>query len=238
MKPILLTIVGVDVRSYTAFAIAGFGAGLLVFLAECRRLEMLNSRFLVVVSAGLFGSLLGMMLPLWAWHLWLSRTLALSLPQIFSGRTVVGGLIGGWIAVEIAKRNMGIRYRTGDPFAPALALGLAIGRVGCFLNGCCYGIPSDLPWACDFGDGIQRHPTQIYSAVFDLGLFAYLWLVRASVVTRGELFRRFLYLFGIFRFLIEFLRDTPKVLLGLSGFQWAMLGMLAWLILRDRRAAR
>jgi phosphatidylglycerol:prolipoprotein diacylglycerol transferase len=238
MRPILFEIAGLGIRSYTAFAFAGFLAAIFVFLSECRRLDMLNGRFLLLLSAGLLGGLLGSMLPMWAYHLWLSRTRELSLPEILSGRTVVGGLIGGWLAVEAAKKVMGIRYRTGDPFAPALALGLAVGRIGCFLNGCCYGIASELPWACDFGDGVLRHPTQLYSAVFDAGLFVYLWLTRKSVVRQGELFKRFLYLFALFRFLIEFIRATPKLFLGLSAFQWAMLGLLAFLLLRDILAPR
>jgi phosphatidylglycerol:prolipoprotein diacylglycerol transferase len=80
------------------------------------------------------------------------------------GKTIVGGLLGGWLAVELAKRLLGIRTRTGDLFAVPLCLGIAIGRIGCFLAGLAddtYGKPSTLPWTVDFGDGIPRHPTQL-----------------------------------------------------------------------------
>src|SRR5437868_2264706 len=67
------------------------------------------------------------------------------------GKTITTGLIGAYVAVEIAKRLMGVRVKTGDTFALPLALALAVGRWGCFFNGCCFGRETDLPWACDFG---------------------------------------------------------------------------------------
>jgi len=80
---------------------------------------------------------------------------------LMSGKTVVGGLIGGLFAVEWAKRQFGIKRRTGDLFAIPLCAGIAIGRIGCFLAGLrddTYGVATDLPWGVDFGDGVARHP--------------------------------------------------------------------------------
>lgn len=233
MRPILFVIDGLRVPSYTVFSLMGFGVGIAVFLFESRRRGFLDRAFLVLLAAGTIGGTIGSMLPLWAYHLWLSRTQPLAVSQILSGRTVVGGLIGGWIVIEAAKKVLKIDHKTGDAFAPAIALGLAIGRIGCLLNGCCYGIASTLPWAVDFGDGILRHPTQIYSALFDLGLFIFLWISRKRITKEGDLFKRFLYLFCIFRFAIEFIRVSPRVFLGLSGFQWATLAIIVYLLPGD-----
>jgi phosphatidylglycerol---prolipoprotein diacylglyceryl transferase len=83
---------------------------------------------------------------------------------LLGGKTIVGGLIGGLVGVELVKLAMGIRRSTGDLYAPALAVAIAVGRVGCLLTGIAddtSGTPTSLPWGMDLGDGIQRHPTQL-----------------------------------------------------------------------------
>lgn len=92
------------------------------------------------------------------------------------GKTIVGGLLGSWFAVELGKKLEGITTRTGDLFAIPLCIGIAVGRVGCLLAGLAddtYGKPTSLLWAVDFGDGIARHPTQAYEILFCVfsGLF-------------------------------------------------------------------
>jgi phosphatidylglycerol:prolipoprotein diacylglycerol transferase len=85
------------------------------------------------------------------------------------GKTILGGLLGGWLGVEIAKHLAGVKHSTGDAFVFPLITGMAIGRIGCFLTGLddhTYGIATALPWGVDFGDGIRRHPTQLYDIIF------------------------------------------------------------------------
>ncbi|MGD0632025.1 MAG: prolipoprotein diacylglyceryl transferase family protein, partial [Terracidiphilus sp.] len=85
------------------------------------------------------------------------------------GKTIVGGLLGGWMGVEIVKKLSGIKRRTGDLFALPLCVGIAVGRVGCLLAGLAddtYGKPTGLPWAVNLGDGIGRHPVQAYEILF------------------------------------------------------------------------
>ena len=87
----------------------------------------------------------------------------------------VGGLIGGLIAVEWTKRWLRVTIPTGDLLVVPLVAGIAIGRIGCFLTGLAdrtYGLATGLPWGVDFGDGVLRHPTQIYEIVFLTGLAA------------------------------------------------------------------
>jgi phosphatidylglycerol---prolipoprotein diacylglyceryl transferase len=146
------------------------------------------------------------------------------------GKTIVGGLLGGWIAVELIKRLRGIRSRTGDLFAVPLCLGIATGRIGCFLAGLAddtYGAPTSLPWAIDFGDGIPRHPTQLYEIVFLLVLAVILRRYNRRPHPEGATFRLFLAAYLSWRFLIDFIKPQPLVL-GLNLIQWSCLaGLIA-----------
>jgi prolipoprotein diacylglyceryltransferase len=172
-----------------------------------------------------------------AWHS--GRLLALLVSP--GGKTIVGGLLGGWIGVEIVKRLTGIRSRTGDLFAIPLCVGIAVGRIGCLLAGLAddtYGKPTTLPWAVDLGDGVPRHPVQIYEIVFLalLGLF----LARPTQWHNGARFRIFVASYLAWRFAIDFLKPQPLVH-GMNLIQWTCLAALAALAgewLNDRRAPR
>ncbi len=128
----------------------------------------------------------------------------LVLDPLLGGRTVIGGIIGGWIAVELAKKWMGISAPTGDAFAYALAAGEAIGRIGCYFNGCCYGKVCSLPWAI-YQHGAWRHPTQIYSSLAAASTFVVLLILR-SKLAKGQAFGVYLVMFGGWRLLLEPLR--------------------------------
>lgn len=126
------------------------------------------------------------------------------------GKTIVGGLLGGWIGVEIAKLRLRVRTRTGDLFVFPLILGIAIGRVGCFMTGLSdhtHGVHANLPWAVDFGDG-PRHPTQLYE-IAALLIIAIAVIVRARLPFRaGDLFRWFMLSYLAFRFAVEFIKPV------------------------------
>jgi len=153
-------------------------------------------------------------------------------PQLlFGGKTIVGGLVGGLIAVESIKGLRGIRVATGDLLALPLALGIAIGRIGCFLSGVedeSYGIATRLPWGVDFGDGIRRHPATLYEivALGALAAWAAAWS-RHPLKQEGDLFRGFLAGYAAFRFALEFLKPDDHDWLGLSAIQVACLVVLA-----------
>lgn len=154
------------------------------------------------------------------------------------GKTVVGGLLGGWLAVEIAKRLLRIQSRTGDLFAIPLCLGIAVGRIGCFLAGLAddtYGKPTSLPWGVDFGDGIPRHPTQLYEIMFLLLLAAFLSRRQARPHANGAIFRAFLAAYLAFRVAIDFLKPQPLIA-GMNLIQWACLAGLLAIALTYRRA--
>lgn len=164
------------------------------------------------------------------------------LEQWLGGKTIVGGLIGGWMGVEIAKRCLGIRRRTGDAWVYPLLAAMAIGRIGCFLTGLSddtYGNHTRLPWGVDFGDG-PRHPTQLYD-ILALGVMAGILAVyqrrgRLGWNT-GKLFRAFMAMYGAWRFFVEFLKPTDKEYLGLSAIQIASLGLCVFSVWSWRRAS-
>lgn len=149
------------------------------------------------------------------------------------GKTIVGGLLGGWLLVELVKWFEGIRTRTGDLFAVPLCVGIAVGRVGCLLAGLAddtYGKPTRLPWGVDFGDGVARHPTQLYEIVFLVGLGAVLWGWGRRPHRNGAVFRVFLAAYLGWRLSIDFLKPQPLVM-GMNWIQWACvagLGALLW----------
>ncbi|WP_338849685.1 prolipoprotein diacylglyceryl transferase family protein [Massilia sp. W12] len=150
----------------------------------------------------------------------------------FMGQSIVGGLLGGLLGVEISKKLIGQRESTGDLFVFPLLLGIIIGRIGCFLAGLhdgTYGLPGNLPWAVDFGDGQPRHPTQLY----EIGFLSLLWFVLQSQRARlasqnGLLFKLFLTAYLCWRVAVDGIKPIPYVYpFGLSGIQWVCLLALA-----------
>jgi len=161
---------------------------------------------------------------------------------LLGGKTIVGGLLGGWVGVEIAKRCCGVTRSMGDMFVYPLALGTAVGRIGCFLTGLSdrtYGLATTLPWGVDFGDHVRRHPTQLYESLFVLVWATMLWLVtRRRGLPPGGLFRVYLAGYLAFRFFVEFIKPRETLLGSLSAIQLASLAGLVFILLTLRRLIR
>jgi prolipoprotein diacylglyceryltransferase len=144
------------------------------------------------------------------------------------GKTVVAGLIGAYLSVELVKWLLDIRVKTGDTFALPLALALAVGRWGCFFNRCCHGTETTLPWGVPFrvpdGGGwrwVRCHPTQIYESFFHLTMAIILWqLMQRDLLARQRL-KLYLIAYGVYRFATEYIRPEPVWWLGLTFYQWA-----------------
>ena len=157
-----------------------------------------------------------------------------------SGKTILLGLVGGYFGVELAKALLGIRVKTGDSFAVPVAAAVSVGRLACFVAGCCHGTVTNMPWAVDFGDGLRRHPTQLYESAFHLTAAVILaWLKRRGLL-RGQLIKLYIIAYLVYRFLTEFIRPEPLLAYGLTGYQWACLGLVpvfALLWVRDAQAA-
>jgi phosphatidylglycerol:prolipoprotein diacylglycerol transferase len=149
---------------------------------------------------------------------------------LLGGKTIVGGLLGGTIAVEYLKSRMRLTARTGDLFVLPLVVGIAIGRLGCFFGGIAdrtYGSRADVPWAVDFGDGIPRHPAQLYEILFLIALGFALHALRELPLRQGDLYRIFLFSYLAWRLAVDFLKPEPNWF-GLSAIQWACLAGVGW----------
>ena len=149
-------------------------------------------------------------------NLWLSGA-----PGI--GRSIEGAVAGGIVAIEIYKRGAGIRARTGARFALPLAVGIAVGRIGCYLAGLddfTYGTPTSLPWGHDFGDGIARHPVQLYESAA-MAAFAVVYVARVLNRDRAWIDQGF-YLavgfYGLQRFAWEFFKPYGPLVGPLTVF--------------------
>lgn len=167
----------------------------------------------------------------------------------YSQKTIVGGLVGGLIAVEITKKILNIKHSSGDIMTYPLILGIMIGRIGCFLAGLedgTFGIETNLPWGIDFGDGIKRHPTQIYEILFLLCLWLFLILIEKKIINSfsfnkifelfflhhkikdGLKFKFFLSFYLLFRLIIEFIKPVDSFLFHFSFIQITCLLVLIY----------
>ena len=153
-----------------------------------------------------------------------------SLQYLMSGKTVVGAILGGTLAVEWIKRRSGVIRRTGDLFAIPLAVGIAIGRIGCFLAGVhddTHGIATSLPWGIDLGDGVRRHPVQLYESVAMILLAFLLARMAPSRFAEGDRFRAFLLAYFGWRVCVDFLKPGIRFG-GMTMLQWSCIAALAW----------
>ena len=149
------------------------------------------------------------------------------------GHSIAGAIFGGIVAVELYKLAIGIRGSTGIGLVAPLALGIALGRLGCFFAGLpdyTYGVPTALPWGVDFGDGIARHPVQLYES---LGMLAFLALFLRDIASPAKRFLRtgfylFVGWYAVQRFAWEFLKPYPAVLGPLNLFHLVSIVLLVY----------
>ena len=159
--------------------------------------------------------------------------IAFGIQNFGAGLVFLGGLVGGMAAVSwyIYRKNLNW-FKIVDLAAPFLVLGHGIGRIGCFLVGDDYGIPTNLPWAIAFPDGlpptnIAVHPTQLYEMLAYFIIFFYLRYRKQNQTFSGEIIFEYLFLGGLSRFMVEFIRTNTKYIFGLSGAQYLSIFMMA-----------
>ncbi len=143
--------------------------------------------------------------------------------QLLNTKTIMGGLFGGLLGVELAKKYIGENQSSGDLFTFPIILGVFIGRIGCFLSGVnefTYGKQTSFFMGMDLGDGVLRHPTSLYELMFLMLLFLGLKQLKKRVtLENGDLFKWFMILYFTFRFCIEFLKPNVFYVFGLSTIQ-------------------
>ncbi len=181
-----------------------------------------------VIVGGMVGALLGAKFLVGLQHIYLLwQNWQLWLLLLLQGKTIVGALLGALIGVEVTKKMIGLRRSTEDVFVYPLIVATAIGRIGCFLTGLSdltYGVATILSWGVDFGDGIYRHPAQIYEIIFLLALAILIQIRSRYQRQEGDLFKFYIIAYLVFRFLIDLLKPDFHVILGLSAIQiaWAL----------------
>ncbi|MCX2681148.1 prolipoprotein diacylglyceryl transferase [Galbibacter sp. EGI 63066] len=143
--------------------------------------------------------------------------------DLLNTKTIMGGLFGGLLGVETAKKIIGEKKSSGDLFVLPIILGIFMGRIGCFLAGVnefTYGIETTSFVGMDLGDGIMRHPLALYELLFLIIIFILLYRLRKSGKLRdGILFQYFMLLYFGFRFFMEFLKPNIFFTFGLSSIQ-------------------
>jgi phosphatidylglycerol:prolipoprotein diacylglycerol transferase len=229
MRPVLFELGPFEVHSWGVVAAMAFAAAWLVLRRELERLHARGEAAVALVLAAAVGGIVGARVYWFVEHLGDA-----SLVDSFSGAgfTWYGGLLGGATAVLLVarRRRIALDVLLGAA-APALALGYAVGRIGCQLAGdATYGVASDLPWAMSYPDGEvptseRVHPTPVYETFAGLLIFAVLWRLRGRIAPL-RLFAVYLVLAGAERLLVELIRRNEEVLLGLTQPQLFALAML------------
>lgn len=216
MYPVLFEIGFIKVYSYGAALALAFFLGTLLAMREAPRVGIEQERILDLAILIGISALVGSRIAYIIFDLTYYLEVPMRIISREGGLSFHGGLIAAFLVslwyVRRHKIPVGV---TADLAAPYLALGYAITRIGCFMYGCCYGKLSDLPWALPaaFVDQALRHPTQIYASLTNFIFFGLLLYFRDKKPFQGYLFVLYVGLYGVYRFIIEFYRDS-EVFLG------------------------
>ena len=222
----------VTVPTHSFFVTLGLVAALLFLVGEARRRGRCDRNlFWVALGALFFGSLGAKLSTVWR-YVAAAPEPSLRGALIYGGKSIVGGLAGAYLGAVLTKKVIRYRRSTGDMFAPAVALGMAIGRFGCFFTEQ-PGTPTSVPWGIKVSGaaaaripdcpgcvtGLPMHPSFLYEIAFQISAFAVLLWLRPKVRKEGDLFKIYLLGYAVFRFLVEFVRGNQQMLAGLTGPQ-------------------
>jgi prolipoprotein diacylglyceryltransferase len=230
------------------FVLLATGAATVLFLLDSRRRGRLDDRLVAVVLGTLIGGALAARVStLWR-YVTLTADPTLLGALLRGGQSVLGGLAGAYLGAVLTKRLIGMREDTGDLFAPAVALGIGIGRFGCLLTeppgtptGLSFGVTISAQQAARFPTfpaawaAVPLHPSFAYEIVFHLAAFVVLRRLRRRPALEGSLFKLYLLSYALFRFAVEFVRGNPAVWAGLSFSQLFLIPSslcLAWALRR------
>jgi phosphatidylglycerol:prolipoprotein diacylglycerol transferase len=192
------------------------------------RLARKDERLIYIYAAALGGAFAGAKIAYLAAEGWLHIGQAGMWLQLATGKSILGALLGGYAAVEFAKKSCGYTAPTGDSFATIVPVTVALGRIGCLLRGCCLGIACPPAWYTirdPFGQ--PRWPSVPVEMGFNILCAGLFWLLRRRRLLPGQHFHIYLMAYGVFRFFHEFLRDTPRLLYGFTGYQVAAVACAA-----------
>lgn len=234
MHPILFKIGPFSIHAYGFMIAIAFLVGILISMYYAKREGMEKEAVLdlaiYVIIAAIVGSRLFYVIG--QWHLYKDNPLEMFMVQK-GGLVFLGGFLLAVLAVVwFARARKLPLLKLLDALAPGTALGYAITRIGCFLNGCCFGLSTRLPWGLKFPlgslahsyfPGEPLHPTQLYSSASMFAVFVIMVILYQYKKFDGQIFYWWLILYSIYRFLVEFLRYSPIHWWGLTPSQWVVL---------------
>lgn len=227
------------VKSYGLLLATSFGLGMWLSVHRGRRYGLEPETILDLVFGVLVSSIIGVRLWFVLTHLgdfdpWYRAFFIWD-----GGLTLYGGIVAAIAVVAVMTRRRGIPFLViADVFSPGVILGIGITRIGCFMAGCCFGLPSDCSCAVTFPHDapasrifgqVSVHPSQLYASAAGFAVFALLLVLERWSATRGATFGRFLVLYGAARFAVDFTRyyEVEQVMLfGWSNNQWISLGLI------------
>lgn len=253
MHPVLIELGPVTVLTHDAFTVLALLVGLAIYYRELRVRGWLEERIVWISLGAVLGGAVGARL-ITAWeHPEVYAALA-SRPftEVIenSGKSILGAIAGGYLAIAMLKRALGYTRSTGDAYLLAIPVATAIGRIGCFLSELPLGTPTSLPWgitvsaeaAAAFarcpGCGGPMHPSMLYEIGFNLVAIAVILRYRDRVPVPGDGLKLYLLAAGTFRFLVEFVRGNEPQALGLTGPQWVLIPLVGLLVVHFIRQVR
>ncbi len=223
--------------AYSVLMITGIVLGAWLWGRITGQQERRDPRLTIIYISALVGAIVGTKLAFLLAEGWHYRENGIAL---LTGRSITGGLLGGYAAVEIAKCHTGYRRATGDGFALIVPTGLILGRVGCWIQGCCQGSPcANHWWSLNDSVGASRWPIVPLEIGFNAAFLIWALAARRLGWLRGNQFHVYLVVYGAFRFFEEFARDTARIdETPFSGYQVIALAIIGFGMERFVRRAK
>ena len=238
------------VLTHDLFTVLALAVGLALYYRELRRRGWLEWTIVWISLAAILGAGVGARV-ITAWeHLEYYAALdgvPLTVAIEHSGKSLVGALAGGYLAIVLAKRAFGYTRSTGDAYVLAIPIATAVGRVGCFLSELPLGTPTTLPWGISVSDqaaaafarcpgcDVPMHPSMLYEILFNVVAVIIIVRYRGRVPVPGDALKLYLLAAGVFRFLVEFVRGNEPQALGLTGPQWVLIPLVSLLAVHVAR---
>jgi prolipoprotein diacylglyceryltransferase len=241
------------ILTHDLFTVLALAVGLALYYRDLRRRGWLEWTIVWISLAAILGAGVGARV-ITAWeHLEYYAALEgvpLTVAIEHSGKSVIGALAGGYLAIVLAKRAFGYTRSTGDAYVLAIPIATAVGRVGCFLSELPLGTPTTMPWGISVspeaaaafarcpGCDVPMHPSMLYEIAFNI--LAAIVIVRYGdrVPVPGDALKLYLLAAGTFRFLVEFVRGNEPQALGLTGPQWVLIPLVGLLVIHVGRQIR
>ncbi len=239
INPVAFSIGSIEVRWYGIMIALAVITLLLITLREAKRVSISQDTVYNLFLWGIIGGFIGARLIVVQWDHYLAHPEDIlnfiGFPAFSLYGAIIGPLIAVWVYTRVKKAPFQNLAGVGDAVAVGAPLAQAIGRVGCTINGCCYGKPTSLPWAVIYANqhsgcgfpGIPLHPTQIYFLLWNLVVFAVVWRLRGRLKQQGSLFLLYLCLYAAGDFSLRFFRVNEVFIFGLHQGQIISLAILA-----------